>query len=81
MKKSLILFLSVLILLAANEATPTRQPASYTQMQQAINATNTAFPINDMYKVRGKVQQNQEQYKKAREAQYNTVKQYEQLYK
>lgn len=70
----------IFILLAANTGA-TNRPASYNQLQQTINATNSSFPINDMYKVRDRVKQNQQQYVNAREQQYKKMQEYENLYK
>ena len=80
MKKSFITLSIMFILVAANSGM-SNQPASYSQMQQVINATNSPMPINDMVKARGKVNQAQQQYKNARELQYKQQQQYENMYK
>lgn len=68
------------ILIAANSGTY-QQSATFKQMNEAVQATQTAMPINDMYKVRNKVNQSQDRYKKAREAQAKQIQDYENLLK
>ena len=81
MKKQIAFTILFTILIAANTNTnnESRQPSSLKQLENTINATQSPMPINDMYKVRGKVTNTQEQYKKAREAQYEQAQKYKDL--
>ncbi len=81
MKKQIAFTILFTLLIAANTNEASRKPASYRQLESTINATQSPMPINDMYKVRGKVNQAQDQYKKAREAQYEQAQQYKDMLK
>lgn len=80
MYKKIFLMLIFTLLIAVNNNS-NNQSATIKQVQEAVKATQTAMPINDMYNVRNKVIQSQNQYQKAREAQAKQVQSYQDLIK
>lgn len=80
-KKIFINLFMIFVLVASAKTNAKNSPATYQQYSAAVQATQTPMPINDMYKVRKKVVNTQNQYQKARELQYKNSQMYNDLLK